>query len=106
MALFGFHGSSIRRNALLAFGGRLKKDDFAVIGSPERLDQGNGYRRAQKAASAAGITIAEGLMVISSGAGCCTNAPRIHDATSGDFLPNSPASKYIRPLLTYVKNNV
>ena len=47
-------------NALLAFGGRLKKDDFAVIGAPERLDQGNGYRRAQKAASAAGITIAGG----------------------------------------------
>ena len=46
--------------ALLAFGDRLNKDDFAVIGAPERLDQGRGYRRAQKAASAAEITIAEG----------------------------------------------
>ena len=46
--------------ALLAFGNRLKQDDFAVIGAPERLDQARGYRRAQEAASAAGITIAEG----------------------------------------------
>ena len=46
--------------ALLAFGDRLEKDDFAVIGEPERLDRGQGYRRAQEAASAAGITIAEG----------------------------------------------
>ena len=46
--------------ALLAFGDRLKQDDFAVIGAPERLDRGRGYRRVQEAASAAGITIAEG----------------------------------------------
>ena len=46
--------------ALLAFGDRLEKDDFAVIGAPERLDRGQGYRRAQEAASAAGITIVEG----------------------------------------------
>lgn len=46
--------------ALLAFGDRLKQDDFAVIGTPERLDRGQGYRRAQEAASAAGITIVEG----------------------------------------------
>ncbi len=46
--------------ALLAFGDRLQAADFAVIGEPERLDRGNGYRRAQEAASSAGITIAEG----------------------------------------------
>ena len=46
--------------ALLAFGNRLKQDDIAVIGAPERLDRGRGYRRVQEAASAAGITIAEG----------------------------------------------
>ena len=46
--------------ALLAFGDRLKKHDFAVIDAPERLDRGNGYRRAQEAASAAGITIPGG----------------------------------------------
>jgi len=31
-----------------------------LIGAPERLDRGQGYRRAQEAASAAGITIVEG----------------------------------------------
>ena len=46
--------------ALLAFGDRLEKNDFALIGAPERLDRGQGYRRAQEAASAAGITIVEG----------------------------------------------
>ena len=46
--------------ALFAYGDRLKTDDFAAIDEPERLDQGRGYRRAQEAASAAGITIAEG----------------------------------------------
>ena len=46
--------------ALLAFGDRLNQDDFAVIGAPELLDRGQGYRRAQEAASAAGITIVEG----------------------------------------------
>ena len=45
---------------LLAFGDRLRHEDFAVIGAPERLDQGRGYRRVQEAASAAGITIVEG----------------------------------------------
>ena len=46
--------------ALFAYGDRLKTDDFAAIDEPERLDRGRGYRRAQEAASAAGITIAEG----------------------------------------------
>lgn len=32
--------------ALLAFGDRLKEADLAMIGEPERLDQGGGYRRA------------------------------------------------------------
>ena len=49
-----------RAKALLAYGDRLKTDDITVIGAPERLDQGKGYRRAQQAASAAGITIIEG----------------------------------------------
>lgn len=46
--------------ALLAFGGRLEGGDFAVIGAPEQLDRRQGHRRAQNAASAAGIAIVKG----------------------------------------------
>ncbi len=46
--------------ALLAFGDRLSVADFKVVGEPERLDRGPGFRKLQRAASSAGITIIEG----------------------------------------------